>query len=181
MKRNMIISTAALIAVLGTSMGAVAAGNSHSGHDRGRGNMAQFDLTVVDADGDGNITLEEFEAHKAARFAEIDANGDGGVSQEELTAHHDAQQQERANKKAEADAERAEKRAERMDERATKTFADRDTDGNGLLSAEELSMQPQPKSIFERLDTNEDGVISAEELAAMKDRMGGRGERHGKK
>jgi hypothetical protein len=61
---------------------------------RGQGLMVMF--AEIDANGDGSVTVEEVEAHRAARFAAIDADGNGNVSRQEFMDHASAQAGERA-------------------------------------------------------------------------------------
>lgn len=84
-------------------------------------------------------------------FTDLDANGDGRITADELTAHATA---------------RAQERAERMMEKL-------DTNGDGLLSIEELSKAPEGHAdrMMERVDTDKDGAISQEEYDAAVERM----------
>ncbi|NIY78201.1 calcium-binding protein [Celeribacter sp. HF31] len=162
MKRKTLISAVALVAVLGGTFGAYAAGYGSQGwgpQERGmRGQMQQmggmspfgpnFDFATVDADEDGKITQDEIDAFRAARFAEVDANGDGTVDADELFAHQEAQ------------------RVARMQARAASMIENRDGDGDGLLSAEEMQ-GPRAGTMFSRLDRDGDGAVSQEELSLM--------------
>lgn len=163
MKRKTLISAAALVAVLGSSFAAYAAGNG--AQERPRGEMQQngpraggmpfgpeFDFAAVDADGDGKITQEEIDAFKAAKFAEVDTNGDGTVDADELYAHQEA------------------KRVERMKARAADMVEKLDANDDGVLSADELQRKGGDK-MFDRLDRDDDGALSEEEITAMKRHM----------
>lgn len=157
MKRKTMIASMALVAVLGTAMGASAHGfGGGKGEGRGPGAMGprgpQVIFSEMDANDDGKVTQEEIDAFKAARFAEIDTDGNGIVSAEELAAHHETKQ------------------ADRMKDRAGRMLERLDTDGDGGLSAEELAAGPE-KGLIERLDTDGDGAVSEEELAEMKQRF----------
>ena len=134
----------ALIAV--TAM-AESNGRGFKGQDRER---PTFEM--LDADSDGNITVAEMKAHAAAEFAAKDANGDGNLSAEEMVA---------------AMSDRAQERLERMIEW-------RDTDGNGVLSQTELSLD-NGERMFERADADNDGAISAEEFEQVAEKRGGHG------
>jgi hypothetical protein len=168
MKRNTFVSALALLAVLGGSVAAFAAGGPNNPDqmggmrgdmkmERGQGFMPfgpEFDFATVDSDGDGKLSLAEVDAFKAARFAEVDADGNGTVDAAELLAHQEAQ------------------RMNRMQMRAEAMIQNRDTDGDGVLSAEEMGNAPRV-SLFDRLDRDKDGAISQEELALMQQRMQG--------
>ena len=172
------------------AIGAVAATAQQSGQDR---------FQQLDADGNGEITQAEFQAHAEARFAEVDADGDGFVTGEELKAAGDARRAERSAKMLERfdtdgngsldaseleamgdkrgdkrdgkkDGKRGDKGGERMIERM-------DTNDDGKLSMEEMTQRHDPAKMFERLDKDENGSISAEEFEAAKKMHG---KRHGK-
>ncbi|WP_159075163.1 EF-hand domain-containing protein [Celeribacter baekdonensis] len=168
MKRNTFVSALAFVAVLGGSVAAFAAGGPNTPDqmggmrggmktERGQGFMPfgpEFDFATVDTDGDGKLSMAEMDAFKAARFAEVDADGNGTVDAAELMAHHEAQ------------------RMARMQARVETMIKNRDTNGDGVLSAEEMSNAPRV-SLFDRLDQDDDGMISQEELALMQQRMQG--------
>lgn len=48
----------------------------------------------ADANKDGVLSRAEFDAHNAARFAEMDKNGDGNVTADEMKSHFDARRAE---------------------------------------------------------------------------------------
>ncbi|WP_413720642.1 EF-hand domain-containing protein [Silicimonas sp. MF1-12-2] len=125
--------------------------------DRGmRGEGMTFE--ALDADGSGEITLEDLEALKEQRFAQFDADGDGSVTAEEFRAHAQA----------------------RAAERADEMFARLDADGDGVLSRDVLEsrMGRQPgERMLSRFDTDNSGGVSAEEFEAAKQQMA---ERRGK-
>lgn len=134
----------------------------------GRGaEMERPSFTELDADGNGELTLEEMLAHREARFAEADTDGDGNLSRDEMIAA--------AMGRVEASIDR---RMERFDDNE-----------DGMLSANELDdMRPRgpgPERLFSRMDEDGDGVVSAEEFetaaANMMQRRGGMGGqgRHG--
>lgn len=112
----------------------------------------RFSFQELDADGNGEVTREEMQAHRAARFAEADSDGDGKLSLEEMQA----QAQKRA-------AERAANMLKRLD-----------TDGDGALSPEEM---PGPRRegrmdrMFEHMDQDESGGISEQEFTEAREQM----------
>lgn len=119
------------------------------------GGMMPMAFADLDTNGDGSISQEELDAHKAARFAEMDTNGDGGLSAEELALNARKQ------------------RGQRM-------VSQLDSNGDGLIQIDELG-KGQRGDPFMRMDANSDGSISEEEFNAAKEKMGQRGERgHGK-
>ena len=150
--------------------GVVMAAGAASAQPAPGGMMERPDFATLDADSDGNLTMDELQARGADRFAQSDTNGDGALSAEELVA------------RAVADAEA----------RVARMITRLDADKDGSLQLAE--MQPRGgamfERMFERMDTDEDGVLSAEEFAAAEARMeqrgghrhdGGHGEGHGKR
>ena len=106
----------------------------------------------LDANGDGQLTLAELQAHAAARVAEIDSNGDGVITADELAAH------------AQRD----------ISDKAEKMLEKRDENGDGQVTLDE--MQPssdRQERMFDRMDEDGDGSISAEEFEA-KSKKGGK-------
>ena len=117
----------------------------------------------MDADGNGEVTHEEFKAyvsqrrkeHRQQRFANIDANNDGQVTKEEYVSYK---------------TQKAERRFQRMD-----------SDSDGLVNAEEFGNYKRGrygdkhrhhggkhghhggKGFFSKLDKNSDGKITLDE------------------
>lgn len=97
-------------------------------------------------------------------FETLDADGDGSITPAEMEAF-----------KTKMDADRKAK----MEAREAARFAKADTDGNGSLSADELSTQMRAddearkakrlEKMISKLDKNGDGELSADEMSAMKD------------
>ena len=165
MNNTKLVSALAVIAILGTSLAASAAG------DRGRGGMmggmdrgfgpdgaiAGMAFEQMDTDGNGTVPPEELAAAAQARFAAADANGDGLLSAEELAAA----------------AERlAEERQARLRAAMTERMLDRmDDNGDGQLSADEMRVARAGENFFERFDTDGDGNVSAEEFEQASKRL----------
>ena len=141
------MKTLAIIALMaGTATVGAAGLAAAQPHHGGMANM----MERLDTNGDGQITKEEAEAAKAARFPEADTNGDGGLSMAEMQAF------------------RAAEKARRMETMRQRMFDKADADGNGVISADEFEARGAP--MFDRMDADGDGVITAEEMQAMRDR-----------
>tara|TARA_Y100000815_G_C13046157_1_gene388768 strand:+ start:98 stop:328 length:231 start_codon:yes stop_codon:yes gene_type:complete len=72
------------------------------GWHRGGGMMAK-----ADTNGDGRLTLQEFQAHALARFDRADADSDGTVTQAERKAAREAMRAQMAERREARRAERA--------------------------------------------------------------------------
>lgn len=103
----------------------------------------------LDADGDGQVTRAEMEAHRKARFAEADANGDGEIARDELSAWMDK------------------RRAEARERMLDRMIGHRDIDGDGSLSLDEMAGESGTE-MFARIDGDGDGAISKGEFEEMK-------------
>ena len=126
------------------------AGFTSSAQAAPRGERPSFD--ELDANGDGQVTRAEMQAHKQARFAAMDADGDGGLSKAELLANAQA---------------RAEKRVDRM-------LSKLDADQDGILSTDELANSRRERGadrMFERADADGSGGISKDEFDTIKAKM----------
>ena len=108
------------------------------------GNRPNQFIKNKDADGDGLLNPEELGLSEED-FAGIDTNGDGFADKEELTIAYINKQQ-----------------AESLDERKARFIEDKDSDGDGLLNAEELGA---PEEDFAKIDKSGDGLADRVELA----------------
>ena len=106
-------------------------------------------FSEMDADGSGEITLDELQARMQARFDAADTDNDGALSQAEVEA---------------AAVERTKKRVAKMFER-------RDADGDGSLSLEESQGRRDPARFFARMDADNSGGISEEEFTDARKKM----------
>ena len=95
MKKSIALKTAIVLATTAIASNAVAKpGEGGKGHDKKRTPAAVFD--ALDANGDGNLSLDELAASKRfegaeqaeveAAFAKRDENGDGAISKQEFAA-----------------------------------------------------------------------------------------------
>ena len=124
------------------------------------GHGARPAFSELDANGDGEVSVEEFDAFRAAKFAEADTNGDGVLSPDEMIARMEAQ------------------RVEKMRARMLERF---DTDGNGTISPEEMAAKGH-SDMIQKLDKDGNGTISEQEFAAMERPMMRKGDgSHGMK
>jgi len=165
-------SMLAVLAVVGAALvgGAALAHGPKDGMQGGRaggpmGGQA-FAFTEMDANGDGQLTADEFEAFKTSRATSVDTDGDGFLSADELAARAEARRAEQMEARKAAGYERLLSRA--------------DADKDGKLSVDEfltfLEERPRgPKMAdgeFPRgWDADGDGVVSAEEFETARTAM----------
>lgn len=154
-------STYAVAGFLAATMAltATASAAQHMRGGFGGGTPASF--AELDADGSGEVTLEEMQAHRTARLAAVDTNNDGALSKEELIA---------------AAGERSGERLERGIDRMLERF---DENEDGLLQITEMPQRgdsERAQERFEKVDTDGSGGLSEAELEAAKE---ARGERKG--
>ena len=102
-------------------------------------------LTEADANGDGRVTRQEYDAHRADIFAKLDRNGNGVVSEE------DAPKIRIAKKK--------------FTEKLEQVLAMADKNGDGKLSRAEWD-KPE-RDIFALIDQDEDGIIILADLPSL--------------
>ena len=144
-----ILLAAAGFAVLAGGAGLAIAQNaaSNAGEDR----PGRHDIFQADANNDGVLTRQEFDAGRNAMFARQDANNDGQLARDEMHrgghgGHH---------------------RGGRDGGMHSLASADANNDGN--ITRDEFLARPLEH--FNRMDANHDGVIDAAELAAIQQRM----------
>ena len=71
-----VITTVLIVSTLGISH--VYAGHHGGGKDK---------MKIMDTDGDGAVSKEEFMSHKEQRFMKKDTNGDGVLTEDEMKKH----------------------------------------------------------------------------------------------
>jgi hypothetical protein len=127
-----LIATAALtVAMSGVAI--AQAGQGGGGHF-----MEMF--TAADANHDGNITRAEFDAARAARFAQMDANHDGTLQASEMPQRPGGG--EHGGMHGDANSDGSVSRAE-FDAQGQRLFTRLDADNNGTISQAELQAAQQ--------------------------------------
>lgn len=112
----------------------------------------------ADANSDGVLTRQEFDAGQTALFARLDSNNDGQLTREEGRAQREMHRGGRRGGHGRGGLE----------------HADANNDGN--ITRDEFLARPI--AMFDRLDQNNDGVIQASERPQRHER--GEVERHGR-
>lgn len=154
------LTITAVAALLGLSFagGALAEGK---GSHKMKGHKAGLHmLKKMDANKDGAVSKEEFDAFSATRFSSGDVNGNG-MSLAEFTALHEKTQMEREKE-----------REARKKAMTAKMFSKIDSNGDGKISAEEHAAGSA--KMFGRMDSNEDGVLSKADRRHKKSHKKGR-------
>jgi Ca2+-binding EF-hand superfamily protein len=139
--RKIVLAAAGFAALAGAAGLALAQNNATPREPHG--------LFQADANNDGTLTRQEFDAGRDATFARLDANNDGALSREEMRAMREGH--------------RGHRRGGGMH---GLTRADANNDGN--ITRDEFLARPLEH--FDRLDANDDGVISAAERPQRGDR-----------
>lgn len=130
----------------------------------GSGNLDEATRRLIaDKDKDGNGTLSAVEISISAEaFQLADTNADGELDAEELKNAADTIGKELAAQKPQGPPPNFDRSAEQL-------MQNLDTDDDGVLSAEEISISSKT---FDAADTNQDGVLSLEELRAASKEIG---------
>lgn len=159
-----------------------------------RGAMMQpaLDFAALDTDGDGRISLEEWQAHIAARAAlspeerralgaetwaqtmisTHDQDGDGALNADELAAAITALRGEPRAGQEPRRGYRGERHAARGEDRPRAGMRDRDS-----RAADPARIAQRGERMFGWIDADSDGFITPEELDAARERMASREDR----
>ena len=109
---------------------------------------AGAEFAAMDANKDGKVSAEEHAAASKKMFDMMDASRDGKVTAAEMTAAH----QRVTGKKA-----------KKSDMSSTDKIKMIDTDGDGILTAEEHA--GGSRTMFGKMDTDKDGFLTKDEIA----------------
>lgn len=143
MKKLPLVTMAAIMA-LSFSANSFAKGGKHMKHMKGSHHVMH---KLMDGDGDGSVSRDEFQAFRAQNFAAADKNGDGSLDDQEFAA---------------LAKNMAEKRKKAMEmaklKRAEKHFGKLDADGDGKISQAEFDAKGERS--FIRMDQNDDGLLN---------------------
>ena len=108
----------------------------------------------MDTNKDGKVSAEEHPRASRKMFVTMDSNVDGKVTAAEMAAAH-----QRVTGK----------NAKKTDMSAAEKIKVIDTDGDGILTAEEHGAGS--RAMFEKMDSDKDGFLTKNELAAGHARM----------
>lgn len=136
------VSLTAAACAFAISLSALAGGDKHD------------QMTMMDDNGDGKITEAEHAAGAKSMFGRMDANADGKVTAAEMDAAHKGKGMDH------------DKPGKGMSSSAK--IAKLDTDGDGVLTAEEHAAGA--KKMFSRMDADGDGNLTAAEWKAGHDK-----------
>jgi len=121
------------------------------------GGGADQKFQMMDTNGDGKISREEYTAGARKMFDKMDANKDGKVTAAEMDAAHE-QIMGKTGKTG------------RMGEMSTsEKMKTVDTNGDGTVSADESAAGAE--KLFDKMDTDHDGYLTKSELAAGHSKM----------
>lgn len=121
---------------------------------------------MLDKDGDGTVSLDEFSQRAGRWFARADANGDDTVTLEELKSTAKTMRGKRGRQ--------GKGKGERGRDKG-KLLKAADTDQDGQITKAE--MQAQRAAMFDKIDTDGDGVLTEADHDGRKGPMGKRGVR----
>jgi Ca2+-binding EF-hand superfamily protein len=155
--------------ILATALAAVAAHDAlaqtppQAGQRAGRGAA----MTMMDTNGDGRVTLDEFMGIMRQRFDAADVNHDGGLTPDELRLFLSPRGGRGGTVGAGAGTRQA------SPERQAAMFQRLDRNRDGRVTWDEL--EPVLQRRFQRRDTNGDGAFTPDEMATGRARGGAAG------
>jgi Ca2+-binding EF-hand superfamily protein len=114
-----------------------------------KANPVDAHFSAMDTNSDGKLSPDEHAAGARKMFNTMDANKDGRVTAAEMDTAHEKV---------------AGKRATQADLSSAEKIKVVDTDGDGILTADEHATGS--KMMFDKMDTNKDGFVSKPELEA---------------
>ncbi|VAW05530.1 hypothetical protein MNBD_ALPHA01-69 [hydrothermal vent metagenome] len=156
MKKILFVTVASIAAMSFTSL-AYAGDKMHKMHKM-KMKGAHMMHEMMDADKDGSVSAEEFQAFRSQKFADADKNNDGNLDAGEYEALAKVMAEQR--KKA---MEMAKKK------KAKKHFDKMDADGDGKISKAEFDAKGERG--FTRMDKNDDGMLNMDDRSYGKDKM----------
>ena len=146
--------------ILTVVIAAALAGNAFAGDGEdhyGKRSSVEAEIRIMDTDRDGKISGTEHAAGAKKMFQNMDANRDNRLTAAEMDAA----------KKRKETAGSSSRHADHKDH-AEMSAADKikvvDTDGDGVLTAEEHA--EGSTTMFAKMDTDTDGLLTAKEMEA---------------
>jgi Ca2+-binding EF-hand superfamily protein len=118
--------------------------------DGAKSGTADAEFMKMDTNKDGKISADEHAAAAKQMFDTMDANKDGKVTAAEMEAAHERVTGRKATK---------------SDMSAAEKIKVIDTDGDGVLTAEEHARGS--RAMFEKMDADKDGFLTKDEWAAV--------------
>jgi Ca2+-binding EF-hand superfamily protein len=170
-KFPLVIASLSAVALISTPVLAKGKCKRHHGGPHG-GKM----LKRMDANNDGNVSLQEFKDGHTKHFKRMDRNGDAKLTQDELKRKRGKKRHgPLMNSDANNDGTIT---FDEFKAHHDKLFADIDANRDKSLSREEARQFGRNKR-FEKFDTNKDGSISREEFFQHQDMKRGKRRNNG--
>src|SRR5688572_15815207 len=114
----------------------------------GTAQSQQVSFDHADADGDGRLSTDEYQASRERQFRRFDKNRDGVVSSNDFV-HMSTFRRSLA--------------------KIDRGLATVDTDGDGVISGEDVRNAGTP--MFDRADADHDGFLTEPEMATLRDAL----------